>query len=239
MRFLREQLDDPAAADCGRCDNCGGLTLADRPRPGHCRRAPRLLSRPGVAFDPRRMWPSAMAALGVPVRGKIAPAEQAEAGRAVARFTDLGFGAQVRAALTSETPDAAVSDELVAAAVRVLAGWDWPQRPEVILAVGSRRRPQLVSSIAARLGEIGRLPQLDPVEHLGPSAGSRSNSALRLRDVWGSYRLPDSTAAGLDGRRVLLVDDLTDTGWTLTVVTRLLREAGATAVYPFVLGIAA
>ena len=28
MRFLREQLDDPDAADCGRCDNCGGLTLS-------------------------------------------------------------------------------------------------------------------------------------------------------------------------------------------------------------------
>ena len=27
MRFLREQLDDPDAVDCGRCDNCGGLTL--------------------------------------------------------------------------------------------------------------------------------------------------------------------------------------------------------------------
>ena len=28
MRYLREQLDDPDAADCGRCDNCGGLSLA-------------------------------------------------------------------------------------------------------------------------------------------------------------------------------------------------------------------
>src|SRR3954465_8158600 len=27
MRFLRDQLDDPGAADCGRCDNCGGLGL--------------------------------------------------------------------------------------------------------------------------------------------------------------------------------------------------------------------
>src|SRR4051812_40479665 len=27
MRFLREQLDDPEAEDCGRCDNCGGLEL--------------------------------------------------------------------------------------------------------------------------------------------------------------------------------------------------------------------
>ena len=34
---------------------------------------------------------------------------------------------------------------------------------------------------------------------------------------------------------ILLVDDRTDTGWTLTVVARLLRLSGADAVYPFVL----
>ena len=28
MRFLREQLDDPGAVDCGRCDNCGGAGLS-------------------------------------------------------------------------------------------------------------------------------------------------------------------------------------------------------------------
>ena len=27
MEFLRDQLDDPEAARCGRCDNCGGLEL--------------------------------------------------------------------------------------------------------------------------------------------------------------------------------------------------------------------
>ena len=36
---------------------------------------------------------------------------------------------------------------------------------------------------------------------------------------------------------ILLVDDRTDTGWTLTLVTRLLREAGAGPVYPFVLAV--
>ena len=34
---------------------------------------------------------------------------------------------------------------------------------------------------------------------------------------------------------VLLVDDLTDTGWTLTMAARVLRAAGATDVLPFAL----
>jgi len=34
---------------------------------------------------------------------------------------------------------------------------------------------------------------------------------------------------------VILVDDWTDSGWTLTVAASMLRRAGAAAVHPFVL----
>jgi ATP-dependent DNA helicase RecQ len=238
LRFLREQLDDPDPTACGRCDNCGGLALSATTSEQTVSAASASLQVPGVPFDPRRMWPTAMANLGVDVRGKIGPDEAAESGRALARFTDLGLGQRVRSAVADGSPDAPVPDDLVRASVRVLAGWGWTRRPEVVVHVGSHRRPQLVSDLAARLGEIGRLPDLGAVNHVGPSSGGRSNSALRLREVWGSYVLPEQLAAAVDGRDVLLVDDVTDTGWTLTVVARLLREAGATSVYPFVLGIA-
>jgi ATP-dependent DNA helicase RecQ len=238
LRFLREQLDDPAASECGRCDNCGGLTLAAATSEPTVRAAAATLARPGVRIEPRRMWPSAMPNLGVDVRGKIPAGEQPEPGRALARFTDLGFGQSVRALLREDTPDQPAPDELVRAAVRVLAEWDWTRRPEAIVAVGSHRRPQLIADLAARLGEIGRLPVLGGVEHVGPSSAGRSNSALRLRAAWGSYVLDEQLAAAVDGRDVLLVDDYTDTGWTLAVTARLLREAGASGVFPFVLGIA-
>jgi ATP-dependent DNA helicase RecQ len=238
MRYLREQLDDPHAADCGRCDNCGGLTLSAGVSEQTVSAASATLHRPGVPFDPRRQWPTAMPGLGIDVRGKIAADDAAEAGRAVARFTDLGYGQRVRAVLAADAPDGPVPDDLVAAAIEVLASWGWAERPEVVVHVGSLRRPVLVADLAARLGSIGRLPDLGPVPHTGISSTGRSNSAMRLRDIWGSYAVPDDLAATLDGRRVLLVDDYTDTGWTLTVVTRLLRAAGAGAVYPFVLGIA-
>ncbi|MGN6609404.1 MAG: RecQ family zinc-binding domain-containing protein, partial [Jatrophihabitans sp.] len=238
LRFLREALDDPEAADCGRCDNCGALHLPLEVGGGAVEAAVERLAVPGVPFDPRRMWPSAMRNLGVDLRGKIPPGEQAEAGRAVARMTDLGFGPAVRAALGTGVPDAPVSDALVQAAVKVLAAWGWQQRPSCVVAVGSHRRPQLIGSLAARLAGLGRLEDLGVVPHRGASAEGRSNSALRLRDVWNAYPLPDDIAAAVDGRSVLLVDDLTDSGWTLTVVARQLRQAGAAAVYPLVLGIA-
>jgi ATP-dependent DNA helicase RecQ len=238
LHFLREQLDDDAASDCGRCDNCGGLALTAGTSESIVSAAAATLARPGVRLDARRMWPTAMPNLGVGVRGKIAAFEQAEPGRALARFTDLGFGQSVRALLREGAADGAAPGDLVRAAVRVLAEWDWARRPEAIVTVGSHRRPRLIADLAARLGEIGRLPVLGTVEHVGPSATGRSNSALRLRAVWGSYVLDEQLAAAVDGRDVLLVDDYTDTGWTLAVTAKLLREAGASGVFPFVLGIA-
>ena len=41
MRFLRRQLDDPAAEPCGRCDNCGGPAATGRRGPGFGGRGPR------------------------------------------------------------------------------------------------------------------------------------------------------------------------------------------------------
>ncbi|MDQ1724669.1 MAG: ATP-dependent helicase RecQ, partial [Frankiaceae bacterium] len=69
MRFLREQLDDPGASDCGRCDNCRGGTLDIDVADAAVTDAGEQLAKPGVPVDPRRMWPSSMSVLGVPVSG--------------------------------------------------------------------------------------------------------------------------------------------------------------------------
>ena len=261
MRFLRGQLDDPTDTDCGRCDNCGGLSIPAATSERAVSEASATLQRPGVVLDPRRQWPSAMASLGVDLRGKISAGDLAESGRAIARYTDLGYGQRVRSVLTGSAdagfdPPSAGSDpadagsapaggvpaDLIEATVKVLAAWGWKSRPAAVISIGSRSRPALVADLAAQIGRIGRLPVLGTVPHHGGSGLARSNSAQRLRAVWDSYQLPAEVADALSGQYrdqpVLLVDDFTDTGWTLTVVARMLRSAGAGPVYPLVLGIA-
>ncbi|MDQ1681577.1 MAG: ATP-dependent helicase RecQ [Frankiaceae bacterium] len=242
MRFLREQLDDPGATDCGRCDNCRGGALDIDVADAAVTDAGEQLAKPGVPVDPRRMWPSSMSVLGVPVSGKIAVGEQAEEGRAVARFTDLGHGSRVRDLLRPGAPDTTIPDDLVRAAVTVLAAWGWDERPAAIVSVGSRTRPELIESFARALAGVGRLPYLGAVAHTGPSRrDGQHNSAQRLANVWGAFDAAGIEAAVAEeytGRALLLLDDVTDSGWTLTTVTRTLRRAGAGRVFPFVLGVA-
>src|SRR6185312_11629233 len=71
MRFLREQLDDPYAERCGRCDNCGGTILPTDIEVTTIEAARARLGRPGVTLEPHRQWPTAMKVLGVPLTGRI------------------------------------------------------------------------------------------------------------------------------------------------------------------------
>jgi ATP-dependent DNA helicase RecQ len=238
MEYLRRQLDDPDARPCGRCDNCAGPLWAAAVSDGARIEASERLHRPGVTIEPRKQWPSGMPGLGIEVKGRIGPDIAAEPGRALGRLTGAGWGARLRQLLAPATPDGPVPDDVFDAVVRVLAAWEWERRPVGVVTVGSDARSELVESLAARLAKVGRLPLLGRVEADGPPAGGGSqNSAHRVRGLWSRLRLPPSLAgslAGLDGP-VLLVDDRVDSGWTMTLAAKLLREAGAPAVLPLAL----
>lgn len=243
MRFLAEALDDPAAADCGRCDRCAGPWL-DPAVPETARTAARdRLSRVGIAVPVRSQWPAGMDRLGVPAKGRITAGEQVAEGRVLARLTDLGWGQRLRELLAAGRPDGPADPALLAACVQVLAGWGWEQRPVAVAAVPSRTRPQLVASVARHLAEVGRLEWLGPLDPVGGGPrgdrqGESQNSAFRLAAVWDAFEpglAVRDVLARLGGAPVLLVDDLVDSRWTVTVAGRLLRLAGAGPVLPFAL----
>jgi ATP-dependent DNA helicase RecQ len=235
MRYLREQLDDPEAADCGRCDNCGGVTLSSSVSEAAVAEAGQRLSRPGVVLEPRRMWPTALANLGLDLKGKIAAG--AEPGRTVARLTDLGHGQALRALFREDTPDGPVPPGLAQAVMDVMKDWssEWTSRPDAIVVVESATRPTLVRDLAEGLSRVMQVPVVGTWSIRDPSVPPRagqSNSAQRVAAV--------RRRGGLDaevppGATVLLVDDQVASGWTLTVAATAIRAAGASAVLPLAL----
>ncbi|MDH2391944.1 RecQ family ATP-dependent DNA helicase [Streptomyces sp. HNM0663] len=257
MEFLRRQLDDEAAAPCGRCDNCSGVRFSDKVSASALDAARGELSRPGVEVEPRKMWPTGMAAVGVNVKGRIPEGEQAFAGRALGRLSDIGWGNRLRPLLAPQSADGPVPGDVVDAVVSVLADWakgpggwasgeaDAPARPAAVVSMASYSRPELIASLADRIAQVGRMPLLGSVEYAPQAQESgpppRSNSAQRVRALHEAFIVPQGLAGALaatDGP-VLLVDDFSDTGWTLAVAARLLRRAGARGVFPLVLAVQA
>ena len=92
---------------------------------------------------------------------------------------------------------------------------------------------------AARVADIGQIPYLGALEHVGGPQAEHYNSAQRLSALWLKFAVPGPLrdAVSQTGGPLLLVDDRIDTGWTMTVAARLLREAGAPAVLPLVLAV--
>lgn len=142
------------------------------------------------------------------------------------------------------------------AVVSVLADWakgpggwasrgeDAAPRPVGVVTIASHSKPRLIQSLGRGIAEAGRMPLLGSVTYAPEADGvrvSQTNSAQRVRALHEALVVEPELADALataDGP-VLLVDDLSDTGWTLAVAARLLRRAGAQGVFPLVLAVQA
>ena len=116
-----------------------------------------------------------------------------------------------------------------------------------MLARGAQRWQYLAESVLPVQGDSVDVVVLPPVPYLGeldlghggPTGSRGGNSAYRLAGVWDRVVVcPELEAAlaSLGGQGVMLIDDLVDSRWTVTVAGRALRRAGAGAVLPLVLG---
>ncbi|MGP9527027.1 RecQ family ATP-dependent DNA helicase [Glutamicibacter sp. AOP5-A2-18] len=241
MQFLTEALDDPRSVPCGRCDNCAGVWFDDHIPEDSKDSAQAALGRVGIPIEPRKLYPSGLDRLGYTLKGKIPVDEQISNGRALARLTDLGWGNRLRQ-LFADPTDNPIDKPMLDACIKVLAEWNWEERPVGVVAMPSDKRPQLITSLAQNLAEVGRLRYLGQLEYRGsgPQNGSGGNSAFRVAAVADAFELPaalEQLVSGAPGP-VLLVDDLVDSRWSIAMAGRALRIAGAPGVLPFTLGVA-
>lgn len=247
MEFLTAALDDPHSRPCGHCDTCTrpwyptGVTAKAQVA------AQSALERVGVVLEPRTQWPPGLDRFtgvmgGEVVKGRIPLVERVEPGRVVARLTDLGHGNALRELFASDADgkpvDAEVPTQLAGACLQVLREWDWDERPVAVAWVPGLSRPRLVAALGEGLARAGRLHVLGSLG-LAPGVAPlpRANSTFRVRDLWTRFHVTPQQEAVLSGLPgpVLLVDDLVDSRWTMTVAGRLLKRAGARAVLPFAL----
>jgi ATP-dependent DNA helicase RecQ len=233
MEFLRRELDDPGAAPCGRCMRCRSQPLMVDPWPELRAAAREHLRGFDLFVEPRKQWPSGLAAFGLP-KGRIAEEERPLVGRALSVMGDGGWGRMVA---TGRFKDEYFADELVTASVALIRErWGPDPAPVWVTCVPSMTHPDLVPDLAKRLAATLELPMHEVVRKVAENQpqAAMQNSAQQVRNVWDAFEI----AGDVPGAPVLLVDDLTDSKWTITVVARALRLAGSGPVHPFVLATA-
>lgn len=234
MEFLRHELDDPGAEPCGRCMVCTGSPLRVEVSPELRAAAREHLRGFDLFVEPRKQWPSGMTGAGMP-KGRIPADERPEIGRALSVVGDGGWG---RLVASGRGEDERFADDLVAASAALVARrWGPEPAPTWVTCVPSMTHPDLVPDVAKRLADALDLPLHEVVRKVGqnqPQATMR-NSAQQLRNVWDAFEVD---LQGAPDGPILLVDDLADSKWTLTVIARALRRAGSGPVHPFVLATA-
>ncbi len=226
MEFLTHELDDPQAQPCGVCANCQGRGFSAVVQPEITREAIAFLRGAEIVIEPRKRWPPGL----FPELTSVIPEEMRNAeGRALCYYGDAGWGKLVR---EGKYERGNFSDELVDAAV-VLIRERWQPSLKWVTAIPSRRHPTLVYDFASRLAKLLGIPFAAALVRTSQACEQKlmANSSMQARNVAGSLQTIDRLPTGA----VLLVDDIIDSGWTLTLAGWLLRQKGSGVVHPFTL----
>lgn len=226
MEFLIRALD----GDPGEASSPDLPPLPDTPQPELVRDAIEFLRRSSLPIEPRRQWPpGGMPHLGL--SGRIKPTLQAQPGKALCHWGDAGWGSSVR---KGKYIDGRFPDDLVGACRQLVTDWNPDPAPTWVTCIPSRRHPDLVPDFARRLAHVLGLP-FEPVLiriENRPEQKTMANSTQQARNTDGSLAIVPATVRD---EPVLLVDDMVDSRWTLTVAACLLRKHGTGAVWPLTL----
>ena len=226
MAFLINELD-------GDASNVSAPTLpalSETVDPSFAKDALEFLRRTCIPFEARKKWPDG----GMPnyrVMGLIHASLQAQTGRALSVWGDAGWGGLVR---QGKYQDSRFADDLVGACVKMIREWGPLPKPTWVTCIPSLRHPDLVPNFSKRLAAALGLPFHLVIEKTDdrPEQKTMANSTQQARNIDGSLAL---NGQPVPHGPVILVDDMVDSRWTLTVAAWLLRKSGSGEVWPMAL----
>lgn len=230
MNFLQRALDDNATIPCGKCSSCLGRdiisTYVDEEM-AHA--AASFLKHAEMPIKPKKQV-AANAFDEYGFRGNLKSELQAQEGRVLSNWNDSGWGKLVAKGKHSGH----FSDELVdALADMILNRWKLDNKPTWLTCVPSNNHPKLVPDfakrVAAKLG-ISFIPVISKIKDNQPQK-LQNNRFHQCNNLDGVFTVQEDVPSG----PVLLLDDVVDSGWTLTVLAALLQQAGSDIVYPVAL----
>lgn len=228
-KFVANKLNDYTAQKCGKCFNCIGHSILDgleMPTGEEIHDVQEMIDSRHLIIEPRVRWPESNN--GFDINTVISLPN--ERGVALAKYGDAGYGAMVA---YDKYNAESYREELVKKAVEVIRT-DFPQSEKItvtnIPSKSNIKVERFARELAACLGY--EYKDILMAESGTSQQKTMQNGFYQYKNAAQKIKLKDNiNVVG----KVILVDDMVDSRWTLTVAGSLLRKAGAESVFPFCL----
>ena len=224
-RYIVSCLDDRTAENCGHCSNCLGRELwPSTVSQSFIHIAEEYINKQIIPIEPRKRWANS----SVTNPTKIAYVNQP--GFCISKYGDAGYGELVKQGKYSKQKH--FCDELVGKSAEILRPFIREHKISHICCVPSLRS-DLVKDFSMRLADSLKLEFVDIlIKTEARQQKEMENSAHQCANAYQSFFVKGDCDVPPN---ILLVDDVVDSKWTLTVCGYRLMEAGAERVYPFAL----
>jgi len=224
-KFIVNCLDDFSARDCGICSNCIGeeiipLQIAS----ANIENALNYINSLIIKIEPRKRW-AITDNTGATSIGHIN-----ETGICLSKYGDVGYGELVKRDKYAKSER--FCDELVGKSSEVLKPLIMEEAIKYITCVPSLRSG-IVEDFTKRLADscgIEFVPTLS--KRVAEQQKLMQNSSHQCKNALSSFFIENDTEVP---ERIILVDDIVDSKWTLTVCGYRLMEKGCLIVFPFAL----
>lgn len=224
-RFIVNCLDDNTTEKCGICSNCLGYEeYPTEVANSYLELSQQYIERLIMPIEPRKQWATTC------LTKQIIIPYQNEVGICISKYGDPGYGTLVKEDKYSDKHY--FRDELVRKSASVLKDIIKEQNITAITCVPSLRS-NIVENFAERLANICGLKCIVLLQKREASQQKlMQNSTHQCENALKSFSVIENADIP---KNILLVDDVVDSKWTLTVCGYKLMEAGCSKVVPFAL----
>lgn len=229
-KYIITELNDASAEECGVCANCMGKGIFEGitvPNQKLVDEIGQILSCDYIDIEPRKRWPYKNG-----FDSNIWISQPNEEGVALSKYGDEGWGKMVA---YDKYHSEEFRMELVEKAVKVIHEKFGNYNIKAVTCVPSKRNKKVevfARKVAERIGVL----YLDILEKNSmdeaPQQKTMENSYFQCKNIIDTMKIKKDIH--LNGN-IILIDDIVDSKWTLTVCGRLLRKIGAEKVFPFCL----
>lgn len=224
-KYIVNCLDDYTATECGNCSNCLKRELLPEKVSLKAKEiASEYIDRQSLIIEPRKRW----AFSDVTAMSMIKYINKE--GICLSKYGEIGYGELVKRDKYSK--EKRFCQELVGKSAEVLKPLVKEQGIKYITFVPSLRS-DIVEDFTKRLAQSLNIEAVDLLDKMDARPQKlMENGSYQCSNAYKSFKVKDNAQAP---DKLILVDDVVDSKWTLTVCGYRLMENGANEVYPFAL----